>query len=74
MLVGPVISAAQKKRVLDALEQARRGGASITVGGGPDENLAEHLSGGHFVQPTVVVGVDNRSAIAQQEVFGPVSS
>ena len=72
MLVGPVISAAQKKRVLDAIEQARRGGASITVGGGPVENLPEHLSGGHFVQPTVVVGVDNRSAIAQQEVFGPV--
>ncbi len=23
-------------------------------------------------QPTVIVGVDNRSAIAQQEIFGPV--
>jgi aldehyde dehydrogenase (NAD+) len=71
-LVGPVISAAQKTRVLDAIEQARRDGASITVGGGPVENLPEHLSGGHFVQPTVVVGVDNSTAIAQQEVFGPV--
>jgi aldehyde dehydrogenase (NAD+) len=71
-LVGPVISAAQKDRVLDAIEQARRDGASITVGGGPVENLPEHLSGGHFVQPTVVVGVDNSAAIAQQEVFGPV--
>jgi aldehyde dehydrogenase (NAD+) len=71
-LVGPVISAAQKDRVLDAIEQARRDGASITVGGGPVENLPEHLSSGHFVQPTVVVGVDNSAAIAQQEVFGPV--
>jgi aldehyde dehydrogenase (NAD+) len=71
-LVGPVISAAQKDQVLDAIEQARRDGASITVGGGPVENLPEHLSGGHFVQPTVVVGVDNSAAIAQQEVFGPV--
>jgi len=71
-LVGPVISAAQKDRVLGAIEQARRDGASITVGGGPVENLPGHLSGGHFVQPTVVVGVDNSAAIAQQEVFGPV--
>jgi aldehyde dehydrogenase (NAD+) len=71
-LVGPVISAAQKDRVLSAIEQARRDGASITVGGSPVENLPEHLSDGHFVQPTVVVGVDNSAAIAQQEVFGPV--
>jgi aldehyde dehydrogenase (NAD+) len=72
ILVGPVISAAQKDRVLSAIEQAHRGGASITVGGGAVENLPEHLSGGHFVQPTVIVGVDNSAAIAQQEVFGPV--
>jgi aldehyde dehydrogenase (NAD+) len=71
-LVGPVISAAQKNRVLDAIEQARRDSATITVGGGPGENLPEHLRGGHFVQPTVIVGVDNSAAIAQQEVFGPV--
>jgi aldehyde dehydrogenase (NAD+) len=72
VLVGPVISAAQKDRVLDAIEQARRDGASITTGGGAVENLPDHLSGGHYVQPTVVVGVDNNAAIAQQEVFGPV--
>jgi aldehyde dehydrogenase (NAD+) len=67
-----VISAAQKNRVLDAVAQARRGGASITTGGGEVENLPEHLAGGHFLAPTVIVGVDNRSAIAQEEVFGPV--
>jgi aldehyde dehydrogenase (NAD+) len=71
-LVGPMISAAQKDRVLGAIEQARRDGAEITVGGGPVENLPDHLSDGHFVQPTVIVGVDNSAAIAQQEVFGPV--
>jgi aldehyde dehydrogenase (NAD+) len=71
-LVGPVISAAQKGRVLSAIEQARRDGATITTGGGPAEDLPEHLSGGHYVAPTVIVGVDNSAAIAQQEVFGPV--
>lgn len=71
-LVGPVISAAQEERVLSAIEGARRLGAEITAGGGPVEGLPEHLSGGHFVAPTVITGVDNGAAIAQQEIFGPV--
>ncbi|WP_442008870.1 aldehyde dehydrogenase family protein [Mycobacterium sp. 2YAF39] len=71
-LVGPVISAAQKERVLTAVERARGDGAEITTGGGVVEALPEHLAGGHYVQPTVIVGVDNRAAIAQEEVFGPV--
>lgn len=70
--VGPVISAAQQRRVLDAIAGARHDGAEITAGGGPVENLPDHLRGGHFIAPTVVIGVDNRAAIAQQEVFGPV--
>ncbi len=71
-LVGPVISAAQQDRVLSAIEGARRDGAQITVGGGPAGGLPAHLAGGHFVAPTVIVGVDNGAAIAQQEIFGPV--
>ena len=71
-LVGPVISAAQKDRVLTAVERARRDGAEIVTGGGAVENLPAHLAGGHFVQPTLIVGVENSAAIAQDEVFGPV--
>jgi aldehyde dehydrogenase (NAD+) len=71
-LVGPVISAAQKDRVLTAVERARRDGAEIVTGGGTVENLPEHLAGGHYVQPTLIVGVENSAAIAQDEVFGPV--
>ena len=71
-LVGPLISAAQKQRVLDACDQARRDGAEITTGGGSFDDLPTHLAGGYYVQPTVIVGVDNSAAIAQQEIFGPV--
>lgn len=71
-LVGPVISAAQQERVLSAIEGARRDGAEITAGGGLVAGLPDHLAGGHFVAPTVIAGVDNSAAIAQQEVFGPV--
>jgi aldehyde dehydrogenase (NAD+) len=71
-LVGPLISAVQKQRVLDAIARARGEGAQIAVGGGEPAELADHLRDGHFVAPTVVVGADPGSAIAQDEVFGPV--
>ncbi len=71
-LVGPVVSAAQRDRVLDSIERARRDGAEITIGGGAFEDLPAELAGGFYVQPTIVVGVDNSAAIARQEVFGPV--
>ncbi|BBZ24370.1 aldehyde dehydrogenase [Mycolicibacter hiberniae] len=71
-LVGPLISAAQKRRVLDAYTRARLDGAEITTGGGEVEGLPAELAGGHYLQPTVIVGVDNSAAIAREEVFGPV--
>jgi aldehyde dehydrogenase (NAD+) len=70
-LVGPVISAKQKERVLAACERARKDGAEITTGGGSFE-MQGALAGGFYVQPTVVVGVNNSAAIAQEEIFGPV--
>lgn len=70
--VGPLISARQQRKVLDACAQARRDGAEILTGGGVVEGLAEHLAGGHFVAPTLITGVDNSAAIAQEEIFGPV--
>ncbi|WP_319447305.1 MULTISPECIES: aldehyde dehydrogenase family protein [unclassified Mycobacterium] len=71
-LVGPVTSAKQKDRVLAACDRARKDGAEITTGGGSYDNLPPELAGGFYVQPTVVVGLDNSSAIAREEIFGPV--
>lgn len=70
--VGPVVSAKQKQRVLDACDLARRDGAEIVVGGGSFAGLPDYLAGGNFVQPTVIIGADPKSAIAQEEIFGPV--
>ncbi|WP_408066452.1 aldehyde dehydrogenase family protein [[Mycobacterium] crassicus] len=71
-LVGPLISAQARQRVLDACMQAAADGAEITTGGGAFDDLPDHLAGGHYVAPTVIVGVDNSASIAQHEVFGPV--
>ncbi|MEV5832662.1 aldehyde dehydrogenase family protein [Nocardia sp. NPDC052112] len=71
-VVGPVISAAQRSRVLDACTRATVDGARLVTGGAAVPKLPPHLAGGYFVQPTVFVCDDPSLPIAQEEIFGPV--
>jgi acyl-CoA reductase-like NAD-dependent aldehyde dehydrogenase len=64
--LGPLISAAQRQRVLGLVEQALGDGATRLS---PEVALPPH---GFFVAPTVLGDVKPDSAIAQEEVFGPV--
>lgn len=70
-LMGPIITAAQKERVLGYIEQGKEAAELVTGGGTPD---APELQAGYFVEPTIFDGVPNGSAIAQEEIFGPVLS
>jgi acyl-CoA reductase-like NAD-dependent aldehyde dehydrogenase len=69
---GPVISHAAADRILGVIEQAvgERSG-DLIVGG---RRLGCELAAGYYIQPTVFAGVDNASALAQTETFGPVVS
>jgi aldehyde dehydrogenase (NAD+) len=67
-LMGPVVSARQRERVLGYIEKGRAEGARLAFGGG----IPEHLPTGWFVEPTLFVDVDNSMTIAQEEIFGPV--
>ena len=67
-LQGPLINARQRERVLGHIEQAKADGARLVVGGG----RPAHLEKGFYVEPTLFVDVDPDSALAQEEVFGPV--
>jgi len=64
---GPVISARQRDRIEGFLTRAREAGATFVTGG----KRADRQKG-FFVEPTLVVGVDNTAEIAREEVFGPV--
>jgi aldehyde dehydrogenase (NAD+) len=68
VLMGPLVSALQRERVLGLIDQGREEGAKVVVGGG----RPAHLPKGWFVEPTLFVDVDNAMTIAQQEIFGPV--
>src|SRR5215211_2970981 len=67
--IGPVISAEQRDRILGYIEQGKREGATVALGGRtPDRDK------GYWVQPTIFTGVTNDMTIAREEIFGPVIS
>jgi acyl-CoA reductase-like NAD-dependent aldehyde dehydrogenase len=65
--VGPLINARQRDKVQAMVDRAVAAGASVALGGGPTDHPR-----GFFFQPTLIVGADENSEIAQDEVFGPV--
>jgi aldehyde dehydrogenase (NAD+) len=67
--LGPLISAAQHRRVLGYLDRGRRDARLVTGGGRPADPA---LAGGFFVEPTLFDRVPPGSPLAQEEVFGPV--
>jgi aldehyde dehydrogenase (NAD+) len=67
-IMGPLISSRQRERVLGYIEQGRREGARLVLGGG----RPSHLETGWFVEPTLFADVENSMTIAREEIFGPV--
>jgi acyl-CoA reductase-like NAD-dependent aldehyde dehydrogenase len=68
--MGPLASKRQRDRVESYISKGVADGAVLATGGG----RPKHLERGWFVEPTVFGNVDNRSTIAQEEIFGPVLS
>ncbi|MFZ0665698.1 MAG: aldehyde dehydrogenase [Acidimicrobiales bacterium] len=66
--LGPLIEPSAVDRVERYVEQAKTDGAHVVVGGA----RALKDSGGNFFQPTVVTDVSPASALARDEIFGPV--
>lgn len=68
--VGPKFSAAELDKVERMVKDAVSSGAEILTGG---KRLTEgDYARGHWYEPTVLAATDNRIAIMQDEVFGPV--
>jgi betaine-aldehyde dehydrogenase len=66
---GPLVSFRQRDRVAAMVESALRDGAKAVTGG---KSPAGDLAAGAYYEPTLLVGADQRSAIVQDETFGPV--
>jgi acyl-CoA reductase-like NAD-dependent aldehyde dehydrogenase len=67
-MMGPLINQRQREKVAGYVDRAVSDGAKAVVGGG----IPEQLPRGYFFEPTVLVGADENSEVAQDELFGPV--
>jgi acyl-CoA reductase-like NAD-dependent aldehyde dehydrogenase len=63
VMVGPMIDEDAKRRVLAAIDAARKAGATILAGGGAE---------GRCVQPTVVIDANPSLDVCGKEIFAPV--
>jgi acyl-CoA reductase-like NAD-dependent aldehyde dehydrogenase len=64
--MGSLISTAHREKVHRFVETGRGEGAEVVTGGEAGDG------DGAFYPPTVLANVDNRMAVAQEEIFGPV--
>jgi len=65
--MGPLVSDEQFSRVMGYIEDGKKAGASVAVGG--DSPASE---GGYYVNPTVLVDVKPDMRVVREEIFGPV--
>ncbi|MEP9378688.1 aldehyde dehydrogenase family protein [Aquabacter sp. CN5-332] len=69
--VGPLVSKAQKAKVLDYIRIGLEEGATILAEADLPTDPA--LKDGYFVKPTLFAGMKPDMRIAQEEIFGPVT-
>ncbi|MEX2682472.1 MAG: aldehyde dehydrogenase [Candidatus Sigynarchaeota archaeon] len=65
--VGAMINEFQMNKVLKAIDDAKKEGASVLVGGRRNPSLK-----GYFVEPTILGNCKNEMDCVQKEIFGPV--
>ena len=69
--MGAQINENQVKKILQYIEIGKEEGAKVACGG---ERATEgDLAKGCFMKPTLLVDVNNKMRVAQEEIFGPVA-
>jgi acyl-CoA reductase-like NAD-dependent aldehyde dehydrogenase len=66
--LGAIVDERQLAKVLSYVALGREEGARVVAGG---ERVREE-TGGFYIPPTILDGVDNHWRIAREEIFGPV--
>ena len=68
--MGPLSTRRQRDRVEGHIAGGVADGAMLVAGG----KRPAHLDRGWYIEPTLFANVDNGTAVAQEEIFGPVLS
>lgn len=69
--LGPLVAEKQWDTVQGYIQKGMDEGATVLTGG---TGKPEGLKSGYFAKPTVFTDVDNDMTIAQEEIFGPVTT
>lgn len=69
--VGPLVSQVQRQKVSEAVDLARRQGASVACGGSIP--VGDGYDSGWFYEPTIVTDIRPDHSLWYEEVFGPVA-
>jgi aldehyde dehydrogenase (NAD+) len=72
-LMGPQVSQEQLNKIKSYVGIARDEGATVFTGG-QSPQLDPQFQNGYFFQPTIFSEVNNSMRVAQEEIFGPVTS
>jgi (Z)-2-((N-methylformamido)methylene)-5-hydroxybutyrolactone dehydrogenase len=70
--MGTAANEPQFNRIIQSIDNAVKEGATLATGGKAAKG--EDLSKGFFIEPTIFTNVNNKMALAQDEIFGPVLS
>ncbi|WEW56975.1 aldehyde dehydrogenase (NAD(P)(+)) ald5 [Emydomyces testavorans] len=65
---GPQVSQLQFDRIMSYIDQGKKAGAKVEIGG------ERHGSEGYYIQPTIFSNVNEDMSIVKEEIFGPVCS
>ncbi len=68
VVVGPLVSAAQRHRVERFIAQGLAEGARLACGG----KRPAHPPRGYYIEPTLFADARNDMVVAREEIFGPV--
>ena len=71
--MGPLASSSRRAEVQAHVDRGLADGSTLALGGHSVE-LSAPLAGGAYYEPTVFINVNPDSALAQEEIFGPVLS
>lgn len=71
---GALVSRAQLEKTQYYVDLARQEGGRILCGGQRPAELPPRCREGYFYEPTVIVGLDPRCRVNQEEIFGPLVS
>jgi acyl-CoA reductase-like NAD-dependent aldehyde dehydrogenase len=68
--MGPLVSSKQRQKIITQVDDAKKLGATIKLGG----KIPPNLKKGYYYEPTIITNTNDKMKVVNEEVFGPVAT